>query len=84
MVSKRIVIYIPLILFLYTGFYFWGFYLITIPLLIYGITKIITRSCWRKYFTFLFAAGLNYVLFLDIHGYSIIAILLVLMVLEVF
>ncbi len=83
MVSWRIWIYVPLLFFLVFGWYFRIFYLITIPLLVYGLLKIFFRSCWRKYVTFTFALALNIVLIFKLSGSTISSVLLGLMVLEV-
>lgn len=84
MVSWRIWIYIPILASIALGFYFKALFIITVPLLIYGIAKILTRSCWRKYFTFLFALGLNLALIFKIGGSAASTTLFVLMLLEVF
>jgi hypothetical protein len=57
MVSWRIYVYIPFFICLLVGWHKYNYIFLGLSLLLlaYGIFKIATRSCFRKYFTFALA-----------------------------
>ena len=83
MVSWKVIFYVPLFIGMLIGYQSGLLYYLLLPIGLYGIYKIIARSCIRKYLTILSVLAFTMVLALGVTSYKAYLLLAILMIADV-